>query len=121
MATRWNIESEMLQRPVELKVAISAKLCESDRVENFTPSQQRCDAALTSIPQPLAEATAKLSGGTYPTVPQAIPVLRRVEFVPHEHISEQKEGAKFASCRLKKFKIRSANKRCALLLHLLHL
>lgn len=112
--TRWNSEHAMMKRLVKLRVPVSVELSECDTVEPLSASEWRLMAAVVQVLQPLEQATAELSGDSYPTLSQVIPLLECTKVVLSRHSTD--EAGSVASSLIQSIKTRFPDgKMCRLL------
>ncbi|KAG0428272.1 hypothetical protein HPB47_024722 [Ixodes persulcatus] len=112
--TRWNSEHAMMKRFVKLRVPVSVELSECDTVEPLSASEWRLMAAVVQVVQPLEQATAELSGDSYPTLSQVIPLLECTKVVLSRHSTD--EARSVASSLIQSIKTRFPDgKMCRLL------
>ena len=73
VATRWNSELLMIQRLVQEKAAVSAKIAESGKVENLSVSELKLSEGYVVILAPFEQASRELCGEDYSTLLIQIP------------------------------------------------
>ncbi|KAG0443992.1 hypothetical protein HPB47_014305 [Ixodes persulcatus] len=91
--THWNSEHAMMKRLVKLRVPVSVELSECDTVEPLSASEWRIMTAVVQVLQPLEQATAELSGDSYPTLSQVIPLLECTKVVLSRHSTDEAGSA----------------------------
>ncbi|KAM7293079.1 hypothetical protein ISCGN_026209 [Ixodes scapularis] len=112
--TRWNSEHAMIKRLVKLRVPVSVELSECDTVEPLSAGEWRLMTAVVQVLQPLEQATAELSGDSYPTLSQVIPLLECTKVALSRHSTD--EAGSVASSLIQSIKTRFPDgKMCRLL------
>lgn len=97
--TRWNSEHAMMARLVKLRVPVTVELSECETVENLNSSEWKLMSGAVKVLQPLEQATTDLSGDSYPTLSQVIPLLHCTRLVLTQHSTD--EAASLASSLLR--------------------
>ncbi|KAG0426906.1 hypothetical protein HPB47_025999 [Ixodes persulcatus] len=97
--TRWNSEHAMMARLVKLRVPVTVELSECETVENPNSSEWKLISRAVKVLQPLEQATTDLSGDSYPTLSQVIPLLHCTRLVLTQHSTD--EAASLASSLLR--------------------
>ncbi|KAG0427314.1 hypothetical protein HPB47_025619 [Ixodes persulcatus] len=105
--TGWNSEHAMLSRLVQLKDAVSLEMATSETsVSCLSASEWSVAESLVQVLQPVADATADLSGQRYGTPSSVVPFLYGTEEILKRHSTIENEAAVFAKNLLKSCKSR---------------
>ena len=75
VSTRWNSDCYMIQRLMEEKAPLSAKIALTGKVENFTTHEWKLAEGYVKILTPFEQASRELCSESYPTLSMKTPAL----------------------------------------------
>ncbi|XP_070386227.1 zinc finger BED domain-containing protein 4-like [Dermacentor albipictus] len=106
VATRWNIEYEMMSRLLKLRVPISLNLSEQDTLENLTSSEWHLMASITSVLKCVDDATRESCSEKHPTLSQVVPLVHCMQLLLTQQQQRCGEESAFAGNLLHSMKSR---------------